>query len=213
MEKLDNLTETQWRVADAIAMSLARQDKFDNNEFKKAIAYLRSHLDRENSGEKFFSYLETLARQGDRVGHSKKTRAYYEHIQEVCQQFLASNYKSQPTVMLYILGWASRLVQYYLDAPPAETQIISEIPSEREVELQKIYESVNVEVGQLIKATVAAINTDSKVTFEFLGGIRRSRKEPKYVKELVVGQQVTLEIIDVDNDSNVKKIKYCPDLG
>ena len=98
MEKLDNLTETQWRIADAIAMNLATKEQFDNNEFKKAIAYLKSCISRDNAGEQFFRYLETLARQGHRIGHSKRTRGYYVHIQEVCQQFLDPDYTSQPTI-------------------------------------------------------------------------------------------------------------------
>ena len=47
------LTDAQWQIADAIARQLVI-DKTDVNELRKAIAYLREHLDREQAGKYFF---------------------------------------------------------------------------------------------------------------------------------------------------------------
>ena len=72
MQATGDLTSTQWQIAHAIALQLVHADN-DVNEFRKAISYLRAYSNREDAGKKFFDYLNTLARNGNRIGHSKKT--------------------------------------------------------------------------------------------------------------------------------------------
>ena len=79
------LTDPQWQIADAIARQLVI-DGTDVNELRKAIAYLREHLDREQAGKYFFEYLKTLVRQGKSIGHSKRTIGYYRSLDDVCSQ-------------------------------------------------------------------------------------------------------------------------------
>ena len=77
MQATGDLTSTQWQVADAIARKLVL-DSADVNELRKAIAYLRAYRERADAGKKFFEYLKTLVRNGNRIGHSKKTTVYLE---------------------------------------------------------------------------------------------------------------------------------------
>ncbi|MEO1744447.1 MAG: hypothetical protein AAFR99_21925, partial [Cyanobacteria bacterium J06629_9] len=78
-----DLTDVQWQIADAIARQLVL-DGTDVNELRKAMAYLRQVSDQENAGKRFFDYLKTLVRQGNSIGHSKKTVDYYRSLSAVC---------------------------------------------------------------------------------------------------------------------------------
>jgi len=71
METTANLTDQEWNIVHAIARDLSLSDT-DPNEVKKILEYLRKF-----QSKNFFQYLKTLAKNGDRVGHSKKTVAYY----------------------------------------------------------------------------------------------------------------------------------------
>ncbi|HEY9873494.1 MAG TPA: hypothetical protein V6D12_08645, partial [Candidatus Obscuribacterales bacterium] len=109
-----DLTEIQWQLAHAIAQTLVKENA-DANELTKAIAYLRTYADQENAGARFFNYLKTLVKNGQRIGHSKKTSDYYETIDKACSQYLKA-YQNNAAAMLQILGWASRLMRYYKNA-------------------------------------------------------------------------------------------------
>ena len=69
MIKTEELSDSQWQTSHQIAIKLAKGT--DVNEFRKAIAYLKTISDREDAGKSFFSYLNTLSRNGDKIGHSK----------------------------------------------------------------------------------------------------------------------------------------------
>ena len=47
------LTDAQWQIADAIARQMVL-DGADINELRKAMAYLRETVNREDAGKKFF---------------------------------------------------------------------------------------------------------------------------------------------------------------
>lgn len=96
------LTESQWQIADAIARQLVLDD-VDVNELQKAIAYLRSTVDKENAGKNFFDYLKELVRHGNTIGHSKRTVGYYRSLDSICNQYL-QEYQDSASRMLRLLG-------------------------------------------------------------------------------------------------------------
>lgn len=205
MQLTTDLTSTQWQVADAIARQLVLADT-DANELRKAIAYLRAYLDREEAGRKFFDYLNTLARNGNRIGHSQRTQGYLESIAQTCQQYL-ENYKNDVSVMLQILGWAARLMQYYKEAGPIGEIPQPEIQSEREAEIQAASAAQSFHVGQRLEAVVVGIK-GNRVTYEILGVIRLTEKEPKKASSLSDGQQVQVAVTGLKEDGSLKNVKY-----
>lgn len=205
MQATTDLTSTQWQVADAIARQLVLDDT-DLNEFRKTISYLRAYCDRPDAVKKYFDYLNALARNGNRIGHSKRTQGYLENITATCQKYLDS-YKDDAAILLQILGWAARLMQYYKQAGP-----IGEIPeptiqSEREAEIQAVVASQVFSEGQELEAIVSVIK-GKQVTYEILGTIRRTSKEPKYADNLTEGQTVTVKVTALGPDGSPKNVKF-----
>ncbi|MEM8806726.1 MAG: hypothetical protein AAGF01_11920 [Cyanobacteria bacterium P01_G01_bin.38] len=205
----DTLTDAQWQIADAIARQLVIEGT-DVNELRKAIAYLRAHLDRADAGKKFFDYLKTLVRHGNSIGHSKRTIDYYRSLDAICSQYLSS-YQDDTSKMLFLLGWAARLVQYYDKGVPTGEIERPEIKSEREAELQAVAAANTFRVGQTLEATIKAIKTN-KITYEILGTIRLTQKEPKLLKNctLAEGQMLKVKITALKNGSIKKVEAECP---
>lgn len=104
----DELTDTQWDIAHAIAQSLVK-DSTDVNELGKAIAYLRSILHEPNASDRFFKYLKTLVTHGRQVSHSSRTLDYYRSIEKACSPLKQQSLDA--LALLHILSWASRLVR------------------------------------------------------------------------------------------------------
>lgn len=199
-----DLTSIQWQVADAIARQLVL-DQSDHNELRKTIAYLRAYSDRADAGKQYFDYLNTLARNGNRIGHSNQTRSYLESIVETCQRYLVA-YKDDVPAMLQILGWAARLMLYYKEAGPIGELPQPPIQSEREAEIQAVSAAHRFEVGQKLEVTVLSIKTN-KVTYEILGTIKLTTKEPKVAAVLTEGQITTVEVVALKEDGNLKTVK------
>lgn len=199
-----DLTSIQWQVADAIARQLVL-DESDHNELRKTIAYLRAYSDRADAGKQYFDYLNTLARNGNRIGHSNQTRSYLESIVETCQRYLVA-YKDDVPAMLQILGWAARLMLYYKEAGPIGELPQPPIQSEREAEIQAVSAAHRFEVGQKLEVTVLSIKTN-KVTYEILGTIKLTTKEPKMAAVLTEGQITTVEVVALKEDGNLKTVK------
>jgi hypothetical protein len=199
-----DLTSIQWQVADAIARQLVL-DQSDHNELRKTIAYLRAYSDRADAGKQYFDYLNTLARNGNRIGHSNQTRNYLESIVETCQRYLVA-YKDDVPAMLQILGWAARLMLYYKEAGPIGELPQPPIQSEREAEIQAVSAAHRFEVGQKLEATVLSIKAN-KVTYEILGTIKLTTKEPKMAAVLTEGQITTVEVVALKEDGNLKTVK------
>ena len=211
MIKEEDLTTAQWNAAHQIAIRLASQHT-DVNEFRKVIAYLRTLDSQDNAGKRFFSYLTTLAKNGDRIGHSKKTIGYYQDIFEVCDNYLL-NYQTDISIMLQILGWAARLVKYYQQNPVGEdyrssSQVVEPTISERQEEIAKQSAKSKFTEGQIINAVVTGKNAKGKrVTYTIADTtIKLTNKEPKYYDKLSEEQQVKVKIIRLDLDK-IKKIK------
>lgn len=204
MQAATDLTSTQWQVADAIARQLVL-DQADHNEFRKTISYFRAYSDREDAGKKFFDYLNTLAQNGDRIDHSKKTQGYLESISAICQQYLAS-YRDDAPTMLQVLGWSSRLMQYYKESGPIGETPQPTIQSEREAEIQAVTAVQDFQVGQKLDAVVTGIK-GNKVTYEILGTIKLTSKEPKKASILAEGQITTVEVVALKDDGSLRTVK------
>ncbi len=201
----EDLTETQWQIADAIARQLVIEGT-DVNEMRKAITYLRDRQDEAGAGKKFFDYLKTLVRHGNAIGHSKRTLGYYQSLEAVCSQFL-ENYQGDAPRMLHILSWAARLVQYYdKGVPTGEIERPTAVASEREAEITAITETHKFEVGQELEAVVTTIK-NSKVTYGILGSIKLTQKEPKIVEKLNEGQTLNVMITELKDNGSIKKVK------
>lgn len=217
------LNEIQWKIADAIAQTLAEEQKrLDKKsdgiatELKKTVAYLYANQDQQNAGAKFFIYLNTLVRNGKQVGHSGKTHDYYRCIENACKQHLQRE-QANPQTMLIILGWASRLVRYHKDAiPMGETSSQAEAAPEKPKKHQSESNSKSYKEGQIIDAKIIDCITrevDNKkmktiVTYE-VEGEKLGKTEEIYNMHkkgifLEIGDVVRLKIIKVEND-NIKK--------
>ncbi|MEM6838056.1 MAG: hypothetical protein AAF609_14515 [Cyanobacteria bacterium P01_C01_bin.120] len=200
----DELTDAQWQIADAIARQLVIEGT-DVNELRKAATYLRDRQDEPGAGKKFFDYLKTLVRHGNAIGHSKRTLGYYQSLDAVCGQYLES-YQDDAPRMLYILSWAARLVQYYDKGVPTGEIEQPTVQSEREAEIQAVTQANKFEVGQELEAIVTAIK-GNKVTYEILGAIKLTAKEPKKASSLSPGQQVIVKVIGLKDDDSPKNVK------
>jgi len=204
MLSTDELTDAQWQIADAIARQLVIEGT-DVNELRKATTYLRDRQNEAGAGKKFFDYLKTLVRHGNAIGHSKRTLDYYQSLDAVCSQYLSS-YQDDAERMLYILSWAARLVQYYDKGVPTGEIEQPTVQSEREAEIQAVTQANKFEVGQELEATVTAIK-GNKVTYEILGSIKLTQKEPKLASRLSEGQILKIRIEDLRDDGTLKRVK------
>lgn len=202
----ESLTEHQWGIAHAIAQTLVKEQT-DVNEFGKAIAYLRASLNEPNAGARFFKYLKTLVSNGRQIGHSKKTSDYYQNIDEACTKYLQSE-QTNPQKMLEILGWSARLMRYYREAGPIEEIVAPVAESARQAEIAQAMQSEKFEIGQKLEAKVTKIN-GNKVTYEILGTIKLTEKEPKKAQSFSQDQVIQVEILDIKEDGSLRKVKCC----
>jgi len=204
----ESLTENQWEIAHAIAQTLVKEQT-DVNELGKAIAYLRNAVnqDRSDANSRFFKYLKTLVTNGRQIGHSGKTTDYYRSIDKACSDCL-KGFQGDASTLLQILGWASRLMRYYKEAGPIGEVVAPVVESARQVEIAKAIGSHEFAVGQIVEAKVTAVK-GNKVTYEILGTIRLTEKEPKKAQSFSEDQVVKVEVLDLKEDGSLRKVKYC----
>jgi hypothetical protein len=203
----ESLTENQWKIAHAIAQTLVKEET-DVNELGKAIAYLRNAVNQNqaDASSRFFKYLKTLVSNGRQIGHSGKTTDYYRSIDKACSDCL-KGFQGDASTLLQILGWAYRLMRYYKEAGPSGEVVTPVVESARQVEIAKAIGSHEFAVGQIVEAKVTAVK-GNKVTYEILGTIRLTEKEPKKAQSLSEGQTVKVELLDIKEDGSPKKLKY-----
>ncbi|WP_315791738.1 hypothetical protein [Fischerella sp. JS2] len=202
----ESLTDVEWDIAHAIAQTLVKADT-DVNELGKAIAYLRTIVKKLDATSRFFKYLKTLVSNAKQISHSNRTIDYYRSIEKTCSNYLKTITDAQK--ILQILGWVSRLMRYYKDAgvPIGEIAISTpSLESARQVEIAKLVKSQDFQVEQILEAKVTKIN-GNKVTYEILGTIKLTEKEPKKVSVLQKGQTVKVKIVSLKEDSSIKSVK------
>ncbi len=78
--------------------------------------------------------------------------------------------------------------------------------SARQAEIAEVVASQAFKIGQILEATVTNIK-GNKVTYEILGTIKLTEKEPKKASSLSEGQNVQVEIVDLKEDGSIKKVK------
>lgn len=200
----ESLTEHQWGIAHAIAQTLVKEQT-DVNELGKAIAYLRASVNDPNAGARFFKYLKTLVSNGRQIGHSKKTSDYYWNIDRACGEYLQSE-QTNPQKMLEILGWSARLMKYYKEAGPIEEIAAPVAESGRQSEIAQVTQSQKFEIDQKLEAIVIAVK-GNKVTYEILGTIKLTEKEPKKANSLQEKQAVQVKIVAIKEDGSIKSVK------
>ncbi|WP_427156969.1 hypothetical protein ACQFX9_16345 [Aliinostoc sp. HNIBRCY26] len=204
----ETITDAQWEIAHAIALTLVKDDT-DVNEVRKAVAYLRGYIHQPDATSRFFKYLKTLVSNGRQIGHSGKTTHYYRSIDKACSDYLKSI--NDAHTILQILGWVSRLMRYYKDAgvPIGEIAIPTAPPPEsaRQAEVAKASSSQKFTVGQVIEAIIA-VKKNIDVTYEVVFTKQRlSKKEHKKAQDLTEGQKVKVEILELKEDGSIKKVK------
>ncbi|MBX9256487.1 hypothetical protein H1Q63_21610 [Desmonostoc muscorum CCALA 125] len=205
----ESLTEAESQLAHNLAITLVKEDT-DVNEVGKVIAYLRSIVGEPDAGRRFFTYLKTLVTNGRQIGHSGRTTDYYRSIERACNQYLQSEQKNAQT-MLKILGWAMRLMRYYKVSPIEEISISQstefEQISERQAEIAVVFQSQKFQIDQVLEATVLAVK-GNKVTYEMLGTIKLTEKEPRKAASLKEGQVVKVKISTLKDDGSIKSVRF-----
>jgi hypothetical protein len=201
----ESLTEKESQLAHNLAITLVKEET-DVNEVGKVIAYLRSIINQPDAGRRFFSYLKTLVTHGRQIGHSGRTAGYYRSIERACNQYL-QNQQTNAQTMLKILGWAMRLMRYYKVSPIEEISVseVEEI-SERQAEITVVISSQKFTIGQILEATITA-KKGNKVTYEILGTIKLTEKEPKKAELLSEGQTLKVEVLDIKEDGSIRKVR------
>jgi len=190
MSQIFEFQEVQWKLADAIARKLVLEET-DVNELRKVLSYGRAYGPTVGKSG-FFDYLKTLAKAGDRIGHSQKTKGYYQSLERILNRAFLS-FEGDMAEILQVLGWAVRLVFYYEQSPPVGEVVMPEQES--------------FEVGKELNAIVRNIK-GTQVTYEVLGAIRLTQKEPKSAPLLTVGQAVIVRIEKLKEDGSLKNLKY-----
>jgi hypothetical protein len=203
-----SLTDAEWDIVHAIAQTLVQRET-DVNEIGKAIAYLRTIVDQPNATSRFLTYLKTLVKDGKQIGHSNKTVEYYRNIETICSQYFKNT--SDAYTVIQILGWVSRLMRYYKDAgvPIGEISVPKAPPvkSQIQVEIAKVTQLKKFQVGDILDAKVNSIS-GNKVTYELLGAIKLTEKEPKKASVLQEGQTAKVKIVSLKEDGSIKSVKY-----
>ena len=190
MSQIFEFQEVHWQLADAIARKLVLEET-DVNELRKVLSYGRAYGPTVGKSG-FFDYLKTLAKAGDRIGHSQKTKGYYQSLERILNRAFLS-FEGDMAEILQVLGWAVRLVFYYEQSPPVGEVVMSEQES--------------FEVGKELNAIVRNIK-GTQVTYEVLGAIRLTQKEPKSAPLLTVDQAVIVRIEKLKEDGSLKHLKY-----
>ncbi|MEN9252315.1 MAG: hypothetical protein Q6L58_07750, partial [Thermostichales cyanobacterium BF3_bins_165] len=170
-----------------------------------------------DAGSRFFKFTGELVRER-RLHRTQQTEGYYRSINETCKDYLEP-LKNQPAEMLQILGWAARLMRYYKDGgmplgeipPPLGSRLNSnsdrpvEEQAQRLAEIAEVLSNVEFQVGQILEATIISIK-GNKVTYEILGSLKLTQKEPKMAGSLKEGQKVQVKITDLKEDGGIRKI-------
>lgn len=210
-----DLSEQQWHIAHTMAQKLVLEGA-DANELGKVNAYLSTLEGYPNPKQHFFSYLTTLAKNGDKIGHSKKTKGYYQSMESVCKEYISEDIQELESLK-QILGWTFRLMRYYKDGVPtgeldniAAQNASKEILSERQKAVNEVLESIeNLKENMEVEAEITdKKEKGKKITYKLFDALLFSTKEPneKKFKDLKIGQMVKVEITRID-DGKIKKIK------
>ena len=118
---------------------------------------------------------------------------------------IAADELSSMEETIYLLSSPANAARLYaaLEQAKARTlkpQTIDELFEELESD------SPEFEIGQILDAKVTAIK-GNKVTYEILGSVKLTEKEPEKFQSLSKGQTVKDEVIDLEQDGSINKVK------
>lgn len=118
---------------------------------------------------------------------------------------IAADELSSMEETIYLLSSPANAARLYaaLEQAKARTlkpQTIDELFEELESD------SPEFEIGQILDAKVTAIK-GNKVTYEILGSVKLTEKEPEKFQSLSKGQTVKVEVIDLEQDGSINKVK------
>ncbi len=80
------------------------------------------------------------------------------------------------------------------------------VKSERQIEIAQAVQSKKFEIGQILEATVARINSN-KVTYQMLEVLKLTEKEPRKAALFTEGQAVNVKITALKEDGSIKSVK------
>jgi|SanBayMetagenome_1026888.scaffolds.fasta_scaffold19427_2 hypothetical protein len=196
------MTDEEWAVAHVIAHTLSKEQiriKANSDgiltELKAITSYLKSIINQDNPGEKFFIYLEILLTKGETIIHSEQTIPYRKSIKNTCRKCL-QDYQTDAQIMLKILGWSSRLIHYYKVNPVAEPLVT--LPKRGQFQ-----------VGEILEAEVLKKNNrGSKVTYQVKGDLYSEKESKNFV---LIPEQgiVKVQVVSLNpDDGSIKHIKF-----
>jgi hypothetical protein len=81
--------------------------------------------------------------------------------------------------------------------------------SERQEEIREIIQTHELMIGQILDAVVSNLK-GKKVTYEMLGGIKKTVEEHKLTQLPEIGQQVKVKIVELAEDGQIKKVRIVP---
>ncbi len=225
--KPQGMSQKHWDIAHAIALEVVL-DETDINELKKAISYLRTIAHREDLGRHFLTYYHTLLKHGRKISHSQKTEAYYKSLLEIFDYYLRQCLKQQFNnfeVVCGVLGWASRLAQYYKPEPKINDRVKAELgdvlqqrqdsirnPSSDSTVTPSDESNSNsplkqLEVGQILDAIATKKVSKNKVTYQCLGRVF-NEKEQKNYDNIPLNRPINVEVRSLKNDGSINHIKF-----
>lgn len=111
------MIQANWALADEIAVELVNRET-DVNEVQKVATHARVVAERSPAkvGERLFTLLGTMTRDGRYLVRSGRTLDYYRDLRDVCERSLR-DYRvttaERGWELVSILGWAARLMRYY----------------------------------------------------------------------------------------------------
>mgnify|MGYP001797140815 CR=1 FL=1 len=175
------------------------------SELGKVLAYLRNAINynKSEAGTNFFKYLKALVDSSQSSKRSDKTPHYYRSINNACNQHLM-DLQSNPDKILEILGWTFRLFKYYKVTPVEDFEELSVLNSQ--LEIQTAAQSQDLKENDEIEATITN-KSGNKVTYKMFNTLTKTIKEPKKHQLLQKGDEVIVNITEIENGVP-KKVKY-----
>lgn len=178
-----------------------------------AKAYYRTCVEVPDGGARFFKYLQNLVHNGAKIGHSGRTPGYYRSLNDACVKYLTA-VQNTPQSMLDILGWVGRLIPYYAATPVGEllaAPMDVAVQSSRQAEIAQVAANREFSVEQEIEAKVTKV-AGNKMSYEILGVIRLTEKEPKnfviLTQALTENRVITVRVVALKDDKSIKSVKY-----
>ncbi len=189
------MNEVNWRIAHDIASELAARQT-DINVLATASAYLT----KTRNVNRFFRWLDELARADKLFAHSRQTPRYRREVRGACQRLLelttgADDMEQVATSMAHTLAWSVRLMAHYqTNRRLARQRSPAKILSIRDLKEGMELEGVVRDIQPFGAFVDLGLDRDGLVHISQLADWRVDR-----VEEVVsIGQRVRVKVLEVD---------------